>query len=127
MSSRRGLVTSPAVGDPRHDLFEPADRRFGREERERRPAARAALRGRLDGAADIAFVRFAGGHFQVGDFDVLVERVAQGGVAVGKRSWSTSASRRPSVAAAVASSGQVSLIRRGLPVTGSFRVHVHAK
>jgi hypothetical protein len=74
---------------------------------------------RPDGAADVALVRLPGRHLEVGDFQVLGRAWPTVAFRLGKRSPSAWASSLPRAAAAEASSGQVSLRRRGLPVTGS--------
>ena len=59
----------------------------------------------LDGAPDVALVRFPGRHLEVGDFQVLGEGLAEGGFPVGE-------------VVAIGLSEQLTE-RRGLPVTGS--------
>jgi hypothetical protein len=73
-------------------------------------------------------VRFPGGHLQVGDFDVLVEHVAQGGVAVGEALLGD-----PGEQAAERGGGR-RVVGAGLPdpprLAGDrvgSRVHVHAE
>jgi hypothetical protein len=64
-------------------------------------------------------MRFPGRYLEVGDFQVLGEGLADGGFPVGEAVAVGLGENLPSAVAAEASSGQVCLRRRGLPVTGS--------
>jgi hypothetical protein len=118
-----GMLAGRVVLDPRKPPTQPRallQRRVERVKRVRAELADLHLTQHWpDGAADVALVRLPGGHFEVGDFQVLGEGLADVASRLGKWSPSAWASSLPSAAAAEASSGQVCLRRRGLPVTGS--------